>query len=148
MIEVLTTYLCYLDIVIFYGLRTHPTQKMNVFIGKNTQNILLAYIELTNFLKLVKRIEEDIYMNFCFELNIKVCCMHGGCRFGMRELVEVYVWRVQGVESGWKVMSILEGYEWMVLWKEKKWWTRWRVELRYSNPLGCVIESNLVKSVS
>jgi hypothetical protein len=76
MIEVLTTYLCYLDIVIFYGLRTHPTQKMNVFVGKNTQNILVAYIELTNFLKLV---------------NIKVCCMHGGCRFGMHELVEVYV---------------------------------------------------------
>jgi hypothetical protein len=30
-------------------------------------------------------------MNFCFDLNIKVCCMHGGCLFGMHELVEVYV---------------------------------------------------------
>jgi hypothetical protein len=31
--------------------------------------------------------------------------MHGGCLFGigMHELVEVYVWRVQGVES-WGVM--------------------------------------------
>ncbi len=45
--------------------------------------------------------------------------MHGGCVFGMHELVEVYVWRVQGVESGWKVMSIIKGYEWMVLWEEK-----------------------------
>jgi hypothetical protein len=27
-----------------------------------------------------------IYMNFCFDLNIKVCCV-----FGMHELVEVYV---------------------------------------------------------
>lgn len=30
--------------------------------------------------------------------------MHGGCLFIMHELVEVYVWRVQDVESGWKVM--------------------------------------------
>jgi hypothetical protein len=66
-----------------------------LFISKGSFSIY----RVDKFFEACKKFEEDIYMNFCFELNIKVCCMHGGCRFGMHELVEVYVSRVQGVES-------------------------------------------------